>query len=71
MIRFFLQIPSLRDRLVPLEEGVTHPITHHSGEIVNVTLFPSDHCHGSVMFLFEGSFGRILYTGNMRDAQEE
>ena len=31
-----------------------------------VTMLDSNHCMGSAMFLFEGTFGRILYTGNFR-----
>jgi hypothetical protein len=34
--------------------------------VVNVTLFPSDHCPGSVMILFESYFGRYLHTGDFR-----
>lgn len=33
---------------------------------INVTLFDSFHCAGSVMFLFEGRFGRVLHTGDFR-----
>eukprot|EP00808_Paulinella_micropora_P005703 g45672.t1 len=32
----------------------------------NVTLLPSMHITGSAMFLFEGSFGKILHTGDFR-----
>ncbi|XP_077977647.1 protein artemis-like [Glandiceps talaboti] len=38
---------------------------------VFVTSIPSGHCPGSVMFLFEGSRGTILYTGDFRFAKEE
>ncbi|XP_063234015.1 mucin-5AC-like isoform X2 [Bacillus rossius redtenbacheri] len=32
----------------------------------SVTPIRANHCPGSVMFLFEGSFGRVLYTGHCR-----
>lgn len=43
----------------PLEVGQRHAV----GEEVTVTLLDANHCPGSVMFLFEGAFGTILYTG--------
>ncbi|NWV16004.1 DCR1B exonuclease, partial [Ptilonorhynchus violaceus] len=54
-----LQVPKCWIR--PLEVGQSHVL----GE-VTVTLLDSNHCPGSVMFLFEGAFGTILYTGDFR-----
>ncbi|XP_074646452.1 protein artemis-like [Tubulanus polymorphus] len=36
------------------------------GQDVVVTLIPAGHCLGSVMFLFEGCEGTVLYTGDFR-----
>nr|XP_006816383.1 PREDICTED: protein artemis-like [Saccoglossus kowalevskii] len=36
-----------------------------------VTMFAAGHCPGSVMFLFEGSHGNVLYTGDFRLAKGE
>ncbi|KFO82676.1 5' exonuclease Apollo, partial [Cuculus canorus] len=52
-----LQVPPCWIR--PLEVGQSHVV----GEEVTVTLLDANHCPGSVMFLFEGAFGTILYTG--------
>uniref|UniRef100_A0A2K5HDM2 Protein artemis n=1 Tax=Colobus angolensis palliatus TaxID=336983 RepID=A0A2K5HDM2_COLAP len=40
-------------------------------EEIVVTLLPAGHCPGSVMFLFQGNNGNVLYTGDFRLAQGE
>ncbi|XP_074554349.1 protein artemis [Halichoeres trimaculatus] len=57
--------------IVPLElESPTQIslVDETSGEKedIVVTLLPAGHCPGSVMFLFEGSQGNVLYTGDFR-----
>ncbi|XP_053521702.1 protein artemis isoform X3 [Artibeus jamaicensis] len=40
-------------------------------EEIVVTLLPAGHCPGSVMFLFQGDRGTVLYTGDFRMAKGE
>lgn len=52
----------------PLEAGCSHILYVDSDQIeqMSVTVIDAHHCPGSVMFLFEGYFGKILYTGDFR-----
>lgn len=47
-----------KEHLIPLDE--------ESKEMLTVTPINANHCPGSVMFLFSGYFGNILYTGDFR-----
>ncbi|KAK7869233.1 hypothetical protein R5R35_000864 [Gryllus longicercus] len=43
------------------------PSEHYSQpQNITVTAIPAGHCPGSIMFMFEGVCGRILYTGDIR-----
>ncbi|XP_059828684.1 uncharacterized protein LOC132395736 isoform X2 [Hypanus sabinus] len=55
----------VEERLIhPLEIGESHLLylVEVGKETMTVTLIDSNHCPGSVMFLFDGYFGTILYT---------
>ncbi|XP_047332676.1 5' exonuclease Apollo-like [Impatiens glandulifera] len=62
--------PRLDDSLfATIEVGQTLIIDDSDGAF-RVTAFDANHCPGAVMFLFEGSFGNILHTGDCRLAPE-
>lgn len=52
-----------------LDEPYKLPLDDIGKETMTVTLTDSNHCPGSVMFLFQGYFGSILYTGQFMGAQ--
>lgn len=57
-----------RDLVVPLEEGETHLVFLDEARSTSMTvaLIPANHCPGAVMFLWQGYFGSLLYTGDFR-----
>ncbi|XP_026530933.1 5' exonuclease Apollo isoform X2 [Notechis scutatus] len=63
-----LKLKVAKQWIRPLEVGNSHvvPLDDIGRETMTVTLIDANHCPGSVMFLFEGYFGVILYTGDFR-----
>ena len=51
---------------LPLDECVIINLDEAGKETMTVRLIDANHCPGSVMFIFEGYFGKILYTGDFR-----
>ncbi|KAL5260431.1 hypothetical protein ACHWQZ_G010531 [Mnemiopsis leidyi] len=53
-----------------ISESLIKPLQFNTSTVIEdtftVTMLDSNHSMGSAMFLFEGSFGRILYTGHFR-----
>ncbi|KAJ8265834.1 hypothetical protein COCON_G00149330 [Conger conger] len=63
-----LKLQVKRKWIHPLEVGGAHllPLDDIGKETMTVSLIDANHCPGAVMFLFEGYFGTILYTGDFR-----
>ena len=62
-----IKFPNLSN-VNPLDLNVTYTLLlEQEGTLtVDVTLIDSNHCVGSVMFLFKGYFGTILHSGDFR-----
>ncbi|XP_076975954.1 5' exonuclease Apollo [Tamandua tetradactyla] len=61
-----LQVSKLWIRALEVGESHVLPLDELGRQTMTVTLIDANHCPGSVMFLFEGYFGTILYTGDFR-----
>ena len=62
----FARFPALRERVVVVE--LNQPCTVSLGESfeAKVTFMDANHIIGSAMILFEGEFGNVLYSGDLR-----
>lgn len=60
------KFPKLAPLVTGLEINTPHTIQLTEKLVANVRLFDSNHIAGSVMVLFEGYFGRILHSGDLR-----
>ncbi|XP_071511335.1 5' exonuclease Apollo-like [Diadema antillarum] len=58
----------VKELIRPLTVGEAQiiPLDEERKETMTVTLIDANHCPGATMFLFEGYFGRFLYTGDFR-----
>ena len=52
--------------VLPTNESTILPLDEEGIEKLTVTAIDANHCPGALMFLFEGYFGRILYTADFR-----
>ncbi|KFO30345.1 5' exonuclease Apollo isoform X1 [Fukomys damarensis] len=66
LVRRHLQVSKQWIRVLEVGESHVLPLDEIGRETMTVTLIDANHCPGSVMFLFEGYFGTILYTGDFR-----
>ncbi|XP_078053901.1 5' exonuclease Apollo isoform X2 [Mustelus asterias] len=63
LLRWKFQVDEIWIHPLELEESHLLNLDEIGKETMTVTLIDSNHCPGSVMFLFDGYFGTVLYTG--------
>lgn len=68
LLKLKLQVKPQWIHPLELDEPYMFPLDDTGKERLTVTLMDANHCPGSVMFLFQGYFGSILYTGDFRYA---
>lgn len=66
LLRLKLQVKETWIHPLELNEPHLLPLDDIGKERLTVTLIDANHCPGAVMFLFEGYFGTILFTGDFR-----
>jgi len=69
-VRWFVQVNASLIHALELDVRHVIPLTSSGDVTMTVTLIDAGHCPGSVMFLFDGYFGHVLYTGHFRYDEE-
>lgn len=71
MISIVSQVKEQWIHALELGEPYLLPLDDIGKERLTVTLIDANHCPGAVMFLFQGYFGSILYTGQYLNALQK